>query len=66
MTAPEATWVLWVQGNDGKWHMAAVVTPILNPVANVGGTECLYGTVERLTCRDWRILPAGRKPKGAK
>lgn len=67
MTKPRATWVLWVQGWDSKeWHRAAVVTALPNPVASIGGMECLYGVVERLRCRDWRILPSGRKPRGAK
>ena len=67
MTKPRATWVLWTKGKgDSVWRRFVTVAP--GPVGDSGRAwliwlrnKCVEGGVRP---GRYRILPAGRKPKG--
>ena len=69
MTKAKATWVLWIKWRNVGWRAEVKVTPI---DGHWSGREYAKFISKRWQDCQWfdegthRILPAGRKPKGAK
>jgi len=65
MTKPKATWALWIQDiTTGKWNRNSTLSTS-GGFVDVKRILEIYAAKKSLHPDYYRILPAGRKPKGA-
>ena len=63
MTKPMATWVLWQKVED-SWEQIFSLSPISKDAWD--GKTYINWLIDTMSdCKDSKVLPVGRKPKGA-